>query len=213
MGSERIRVIILVAVLTVTFGGARSAAHYRRGQRRQPNWRALPYEVGSWRGMDGRFDPVYGTDPADTSLLRIYHKDGKPPVIAYVGFFSDLATIIEVHTPELCYPAQGWEVQSAGNAMAGNFRGAQISAKGIIVNKNGDRRLVVWWYNAGSRPFQTRIRYVYAMLAMSAFTGRTDGSMVRLETPLGHEPESAAIARIEDFQSMLLPALDAALPR
>jgi EpsI family protein len=213
MGSERIRLIILIAVLTLTFGGTRAADHYRLGQRRQPNWSVVPYEVGGWRGTDGKFDSVYGTDPADTSLLRVYHKAEAPPVVAYVGFFGDLATIIEVHTPEICYPAQGWEVRSARNPMARNFRSTQISPKGIIVDKNGDRRLVVWWYNAGSRPFQTRIRYVYAMLMMSALTGRTDGSMIRLETPLGHDPESAAIARIEDFQSMFLPMLDAALPR
>lgn len=213
MGSERIRLIVLIAVLALTFVGARAAAHYRLGQRRQPEWTEVPYEAGAWRGMDAKFDPIYGTDPADTSLLRVYHRAEEPPVIAYVGFFGDLATIIEVHTPELCYPAQGWRVRSDGNAIVGNFRSKQISAKRIIVDKNGDRRLVVWWYNAGSRPFQSRIRYVYAMLAMSAFTGRTDGSVIRLETPLGQESESVAIGRMEDFQSMFVPVLDHALPR
>lgn len=213
MGSQRIRLIAVIAVLMLTFGAARAATHYRLGQRRQPNWNMVPYEIGAWQGRDGRFDPVYGTDPADTSFLRIYHRHEEPPVIAYVGFFGDLSTIIEVHTPELCYPAQGWGVRSAGNTIVSNFRSIPVSAKRIIAEKNGDRRLVVWWYNAGSRPFQTRIRYVYAMLAMSAFTGRTDGSIVRLETPMVQESESAAIARIEDFQSALLTALDNALPR
>ena len=213
MGNERIRLMVLIAVLALTFGGVRTATRYRLGQQRSPDWRVVPYDFGTWRGVDGKFDPVYGEDPADTSLLRIYHKFDGPPVIAYVGFVRELATIIEVHTPELCYPAQGWEVRAAGSELAGTFRGMQIRAKGIIVDKNGERRLVVWWYNAGSRPSETRIRYVYAMLAMSAFTGRTDGSMVRLETPLGRESESGAIARIEEFQSSFLPALDNALPR
>jgi EpsI family protein len=213
MGSQRIRLITVIAVLMVTFGAARAATRYRLGQRRQPNWSVVPHEVDGWRGVDGRFDPVYGTDPADTSLLRVYRRGKEPPVIAYVGFFGDLATIIEVHTPELCYPAQGWAVRPAGNTNIANFRSMPISVKRIIAEKNGDRRLVVWWYNAGSRPFQTRIRYVYAMLAMSAFTGRTDGSIVRLETPMVQESESAAFARVEDFQSAFLTALDNALPR
>jgi EpsI family protein len=213
MGSQRIRLITVIAVLMVTFGAARAATRYRLGQRRQPNWSVVPYEVDGWRGVDGRFDPVYGTDPADTSLLRVYRSGEEPPVIAYVGFFGDLATIIEVHTPELCYPAQGWGIRSAGDSMPGKFRGMQVSAKRIMVDKNGDRRLVVWWYNAGSRPFQTRIRYVYAMLVMSAFTGRTDGSIVRLETPLAQESESAAVARIADFQRIFLPVLADALPQ
>lgn len=213
MGSERIRLIVLIAVLTLTFCGARAAARYRLGQKRLPNWSGVPYEVGSWRGIDGKFDPVYGTDPADTSLLRVYHKADGATVIAYVGFFGDLATILEVHTPELCYPAQGWGIQSAGNAMPGNFRNAEISAKQIIVDKNGDRRLVVWWYHAGPRPIQTRLRYVYAMLVMSAFTGRTDGSMVRLETPINVGGEALAHASMEDFQERFLPELEKALPQ
>ena len=88
-----------------------------------------------------------------------------------------------------------------------------MPARMMVADKNGDRRLVMWWYNAGPRPFQTRIRYVYAMLMMSAFTGRTDGSMVRLETPLARDSEAAAVARIEDFRTQFLPVLNMALPR
>jgi EpsI family protein len=209
---QRVRIIVLVVIFLLTFGGVWTVTNYRLRQHRSPNWSLVPYEVGEWRGTDGRFDPIYGDDPADSSLLRIYRKVDGPPVIAYVGFFGDLASILDVHTPELCYPAQGWGVRAAENSGKNTFRGLHIPLKQIIVEKNGDRRLVIWWYNAGSRPFQTRIRYVYAMLLMSAFTGRTDGSMVRLETPLEREPETAAVARIEEFQSMFLPVLEQSLP-
>ena len=83
----------------------------------------------------------------------------------------------------------------------------------IVADKTGDRRLVMWWYNAGSRPFETRIRYVYAMLTLSTLTGRTDGSMVRLETPVGKDGESTARTRLEEFRQGFLPALDGVLPR
>ena len=213
MDNQRIRVIVLIVAFVSTFGGVRAATAYRVRQQRLPNWEVVPYQIGPWQGADGRFDPIYGTDPADSSLLRIYHKGDGQPVIAYVGFFGDLTTIMEVHTPELCYPAQGWGIRSIGDISVGGLRGTQIPARMIVADKSGDRRLVMWWYNAGLRPFQTRIRYVYAMLMMSAFTGRTDGSMVRLETPLGHDSEAAAVARIESFKTSFLPALNGALPR
>ena len=213
MDMQRVRLIVLLVIFVVTFGGVRAAARYRLTQQRSPDWRFVPYEIGKWRGIDGRFDPVYGTDPADSSMLRIYQRGGGPPVTAYVGFFENLATVMEVHTPELCYPAQGWGIRAVGNNSEGSFRGLHIPARLIVADKNGDRRMVMWWYNAGSRPFETRIRYVYAMLVMSAFTGRTDGSMVRLETPLGQDSEAAATKRIEDFQIEFLPALEESLPR
>jgi EpsI family protein len=135
-------------------------------------------------------------------------------VILYVGFFGDLATILDVHTPELCYPAEGWEIHRSGiSSGAGDFRGQKIHASQILADKAGNRRLVVWWYNAGSRPIETRIRYIYAMLAMSTITGRTDGSIVRLETPVDAKDEMAAESRIDEFRKDFLPALDRALPQ
>jgi EpsI family protein len=213
MGNERIRLSVLFLLFTLTFGAVHAATRYRLEQRRKPNWAAVPYRVGEWSGTDGSFDPVYGSDPADESLLRIYRRDGAPPVIAYVGFYANLAAILEVHTPELCYPAQGWRILRGGQSNTGSFRGERIPAKQILTDKDGRRRLVMWWYNAGSRPFESRIRYVYAMLIASTLTGRTDGSMVRLETPVDGAGEVAGLERIESFQDRFVIELEKGLPK
>jgi EpsI family protein len=204
--------MVLVALFTATFAAVRGTTHYRQLHKRQPNWEVVPYQIDRWSGFDGRFDPIYGADPSDTSLPRIYRKSAQSPVILYVGFFGDLATILEVHTPELCYPAQGWEILQSGKFIGEKFRGERIQARQILAEKAGKRRLVVWWYNAGSRPIETRIRHVYAMLAMSTMTRRTDGSMVRLETSVDEDGEAAAEKRIDEFQKSLFPPLDRALP-
>jgi EpsI family protein len=212
MGNERIRLMVLIALFAATFSAVEVTTRYHHQQKRQPNWEVVPYQINGWSGLDGRFDPIYGADPSDTRLLRVYRQGAEPPVILYVGFFGDLATILDVHTPELCYPAQGWTILNFGKSIGGDFRGERIQARQILADKAGDRRLVVWWYNAGSRPIETRIRHVYAMLAMSTITGRADGSMVRLETPVGEDGEAAAERRIDEFQKSILPQLDRALP-
>ena len=212
MGNERIRLMVVIVLFAATFGAVKAAERYHHDQMREPNWDVVPYQIEGWSGVDGRFDPIYGADPSDTRLLRVYRQGAEPPVILYVGFFRELATILDIHTPELCYPAEGWEILHSKKFVAGNFRGEQIQTKQILVDKVGSRRLVIWWYNAGSRPIGTRIRHVYAMLAMSTITGRTDGSMVRLETPLDEAGEAAAERRIDEFQKSILPRLDGALP-
>ena len=106
-----------------------------------------------------------------------------------------------------------WRISSAGKSTGGIFRGREIPVSEIVADKAGDKRLVMWWYNAGSRPFESRIRYIYAMVTLSSVTGRTDGSMVRLETPVDPNGELAARARLEEFRKSFLPKLDAALPR
>lgn len=213
MGKEQIRLTVLVALFVLTLIGVQAATRHRQEQKRLPDWSVVPYQFDGWSGTDSQFDPIYGSDPAGTSLLRIYRQGTRPPVIAYVGFFEDLPTVLEVHTPEVCYPSQGWNIVSSRKTPGGIFRGVHIPAEEIVADKMGDRRLIVWWYNAGSRVFETRIRYIFAMLAMSTLTGRTDGSMVRLETPVEPGSEAAASIRLEEFRKSLLLKLETALPR
>lgn len=209
----RTRLILSVVLLALTLFGVQAATRSHSTASAQPDWSMVPLFFGNWAGQEATFDPVYGTDPSDTHLLRVYSRPGEPPVIVYVGFYENLATILEVHTPELCYPAQGWNIRALeGSGSNAAFRGQVISAKKIEAEKNGTRRMVTWWYNAGSKPFETRIRYVYGMLMMSTVTGRRDGSLVRLETPIVNAEEHAANARLEEFQKSFLPSLEKALP-
>lgn len=208
----RKRLILLIVLFALTLAGVQAAQRLRQKQRRVPNWSVVPYDMKDWQGLDTTFDPIYGSDPATSSLLRIYSNTNQGPVIVYVGFYSDLAAILEVHTPELCYPAQGWSISSMRKTIEGRFHGRSIPAKEILADKSGTKRLVMWWYNAGSKPFENRIRYVYAVLMMSMFTGRTDGSLVRIESPIGPGGEAVAEARIEDFCRHFLPELEKALP-
>jgi len=206
------RLILLIVIFALTLAGVHVETKQREHEKRHPNWEAIPYSLDGWHGDEASFDPVYGSDPAESSLLRVYAKDGNPPVIVYVGFYGDLAAILDVHTPELCYPAQGWKISPVRQLRAGSFRGALIPAKEIVADKFGAKRLVMWWYVSGSKPIETRIRYVYAMLVLSALTGRTDGSMVRFETPLNEGGEGAGEARIQEFRASFVSSLEKALP-
>jgi EpsI family protein len=213
MGIERKRAAILIAIFTVTAIFVRVAAERRDSQVRLPDWNTVANEFGGWLGADAMFDPLYGEDPAETSLLKVYHRERDETVFVYIGFYGNLARILEMHTPERCYSGQGWRILSASDLPAGMFRGKPIPAKEMLVEKQGKRRLVQWWYMAGPRPFNNRIRYVYAMLAMSTLTSRTDGALVRFDTPVESGQEAAASRRIEEFRKSFQQQLDRALPQ
>lgn len=212
MDDRRVRLIALATIFLACFAAVLVVSPNRRPQRRLPNWDLVPYTIDGWSGAEAKFDPIYGTDPAESSLLRIYRRGEEVPVILYVGYFGDLSTILDVHTPELCYPAQGWSIIGSRISPPVTFRGKPIQSKQIVADKLGNRRLVVWWYNAGARPIGTQLRHVFAMLAMSTLTGRSDGSMVRLETPVDGGGEAAAEARIVEFRRSVLPELEKTLP-
>jgi len=213
MGGELKRIAVLIAIFAITAVFVHVGAQRRVLQTRLPDWNAVSYEFDGWQGRDVEFDPIYGEDPAQTSLLRIYANEPGEPVIVYIAFYGDLAKILELHTPERCYSGQGWRILSAYDVPAGMLRGKPIPAKEMAVEKEGKHRLVEWWYMAGPRPFKNRIRYVYAMLAMSTLSGRTDGSLVRFDTPFETGQEAAARARVEQFRKNFQQQLDKALPQ
>lgn len=205
-----------LAVLAFIFAAlaiAVGAANRRRlGEHIAPKWTAIPYQLNEWTGNDGAFDSAYGSDPADSSLLRIYTNSSTEPIIAYVGFYHNLAKYMEFHNPEICYPAQGWTLLSSGQAADSIHSRGEFRPEIAVVEKNGQRRLVVWWYYAGARAFENRIRYAAAVLALASLGGRRDGAMVRLETRVSGS-EEAAMSRLRDFEARFLPNLDQTLPR
>jgi EpsI family protein len=213
MGIKRIRSVLLIVLFSATLVGARAARDFRlRLASEPPRWEVIPYHFGEWKGSDRQFDPVYGQDPSDTMLLRAYEGGDGKSVVVYAGYYKDLAAVMELHNPEVCYPAQGWSIQTIGESEETVQQGIRIRAREMIVNSSSGHRAVMWWYNAGTRPFENRLRHLYISLALASFRGRTDGSLVRLETPFQGKDEAAARTRLEKFRTALLPSLERALP-
>ena len=214
MADKRIRTTILIVLLAVAALGVRAGRNYRLGLvQKPPDWEEVPYRFAGWNGRDEQFDKIYGENPAETELLRSYEgKDGKH-IIVYVGYYKELAAVMELHGPEICYPSQGWTIGSIGESEPAFYRGKHIRARTMLAKMNESSRRVMWWYNAGTKPFEDRLRYVYVSLAMEALHGRTDGSLVRLEAPLEGESEVQASNRLLRFRSDFLPVLERTLPQ
>jgi len=212
VGNETKRLFTLITLLAVTLAGARIATRYHASQKRHPDWSVVPYEVDSWLGRDAAIDPIFGIDPADSSLVRRFQNGDKTPIILYVGFYGDLGSVMQFHSPEICYPSQGWSILRLGYSPSFVYRKRSLRPQEAVVEKDGSRRLVIWWYSAGSSAFENRIRYVYATLMLGSISGRTDGSLVRIEAPFGKDSEEEARKRVLEFQSRIVPKLDKALP-
>ena len=213
MGLKRVRIVVLTALFACSLIAARAAARYRSNLLvPPPAWSLVPYSIGDWNGWDVKFSSPVEQDLSDSMLLRAYVGKDHKHVLVFVGYYSDVAAIMEFHTPEVCYPAHGWSIQSEGESGDATYRGRTIRAQRMLVRKEDESRLVMWWYNAGGHGFEDRLRYVYLSLAMASLQGRTDGSLVRLEAPLEGDSEVTAQGRLEKFRSDFLPLLERALP-
>ena len=217
MGNERIRLTALIALFAVSLLGMRVVAHVRpAAQSTAPDWNAVPHRLGSWIGSDGKFDPIYGTDPADTSLLRVYSRGGRVSRnYVYAGFYSDLSAILKSIAPRFAIPRRAGQSYPWERIRPGTIAGRLMSASRMPWwIRPATSAWLGWWYNAGAKPSETRIRDVWAMIALSIVTGRKDGSLVRFETAVYAGRRS--FRRAPEFwnsRKFSLPVLDKALPR
>jgi EpsI family protein len=110
------------------------------------------------------------------------------------------------HNPRGCYTGAGWGIESTRTLRvdpAGNLR-----VNEYIVEREGERRLVHYWFRSVRRSGmlggwdQNVDRFVGRMT-----TGRADGALIRISTPLVRDNEVSARGRLLGFASMLDPLI------
>ncbi len=173
----------------------------------------FPRELGDWQGT---MRPELSKEIAATLAADDYLQIGfdRPsaaaPVELFVAWYRD-QTRAQIHTPEVCIPAGGWEMSSIGSdKIVINSGGQQVPVpvNRAIIEKAGERQLVYYWFDQSGR----RIAWDYAAKAMLVWdavqSGRTDGALVRLTTPIAPgETVEAAERRIRRLMGEALPVL------
>ena len=144
---------------------------------------------------------------ADDTLLRDYNS-GPVHEELFVAFFKSQRAGATPHSPKMCLPANGWEEESSrivkvsvpGEALP-------IPVNRYIVAKDGQRKLVLYWYENPHRvtanEYISRVYLVYDSLRYR----RSDEAMVRVVTDISSSTESAqeqhAIQFIKDVYQPL----------
>jgi EpsI family protein len=142
---------------------------------------------------------------ADYNLQRSYYGAGSF-VWLYIGYYGTTRGGRPEHNPRGCYTGAGWGIESTRTLRvdpAGNLR-----VNEYIVEREGERRLVHYWFRSVRRSGmlggwdQNVDRFVGRMT-----TGRADGALIRISTPLVRDNEVSARGRLLGFASMLDPLI------
>jgi EpsI family protein len=157
----------------------------------------LPMKLGEWQGtplqeFDADTLQVLGTDQY---VNRTYVAPGRQPVGLYVGYYRAQRQGDAIHSPLNCLPGTGWQVVERRrlDVRAGK---ATIDANRLVVAKDGDREMVVYWYESRGRSVASEYTNKLWLLADAVRFNRTDGALVRLLTPLAtSEAEAERNAR------------------
>ncbi len=142
---------------------------------------------------------------ADFNLQRSYYGAGSL-VWLYIGYYGTARGGRPEHTPRGCYTGAGWGIESARTLRVDPQGELQVNE--YLVEYHGERRLVHFWYRSARRTGMIRgwdqniDRFVGRLT-----TGRADGALIRISTPLYGNDEVSARGRLLGFASVLDPLI------
>ena len=172
----------------------------------------IPLQLDEWIGNDAApFDAetlkILG---ADEYINRIYEHRANAPVGLYVGYYGAQREGTAIHSPQNCLPGSGWVPVSHARTTL-QVAGEQFPANRYVVEKRGERQLVVYWFDGRGRRVASEYVNKAYLLHDALRHGRTDGALVRIITPIGGA-EASADAAAQAFVRALVPQLTRWLP-
>jgi len=202
------RLITAIALVISTAAFARVA---RRADARPPvNLGALPYRLDSWVGHDEKplDEDTVRILAADSYVNRSYTTEPSPaPVNLYIAYYGEQRPGVSIHSPLHCLPGTGWEALDVATVDVPLAGGASGSVRRMIVRKNRDRAVVLYWYSIHGRMLANEIASKAWLLHDTLWFRRSDAALVRIVVPVGGADPVAAEQRGLTFARGVLPYL------
>lgn len=181
--------------------------------------RHLPKTVGAWQVIETATVPVSLTEgtsmsqPYNQTVMRSYGDRRGHVINVAVAWGEKQRQEIKIHRPELCYPAQGFQVLNLTDVRfpIPNAGGQPVLGKRMLTrDRNGQIEAVSYWIRIGGiysdSAWQTRLH-----IFKEGMAGRIpDGVLVRMSQRLADERElSAAYSLQEQFAAELVARTEA----
>lgn len=205
------RALILVALIAGAGVYASGASREEVSVPRTP-LSELPMTIGEWHGRDAApfDDDIVTALGVDDYINRHYAREGHPSVAIYVGYYASQRQGDTIHSPQNCLPGAGWRPVSS-ERVAIDAAGTRIPVNRYLIQKGIERQAVIYWYQGRGRVVANEYANKLWLMFDAATIGRTNGSLVRMITPVVGEPASA-FDELSAFTTAIFPGLTQHLP-
>lgn len=203
------RTRVLAALLMIAATGALAQAARLQGPALQARLASLPYQVAGWNGRDAAAPDAETLRilAADSYLNRSYAGASGTPVDLYIAYYGRQQPGVSIHSPLHCLPGTGWEpldIATVGVSQPGLAGG---TARRLIVRKNMDRAVVLYWYEIHGRMIASEAVSKAWLLHDSLRFHRSDAALVRIVVPVRGAAVDAAERDGLAFARDVLPYL------
>ena len=153
----------------------------------------LPQTIGPWVVADERRLSEEHREMLmpDAHLWRLYAAPGRSPIWLYVAAYGGRTGYDGgAHDPEVCYPAQGWEIVASRDVDV-PLGQATLRAKLLEAHQGGHEQKVLYWFQPAARWPQGAVVEQLARI-LDAIANRPQYAFVRLAAPEGEGFDAAA---------------------
>jgi EpsI family protein len=200
-GAMNRRILVICAFLVFTLGARAYLAVPAKVPPRQP----LQEFAQAWDGwrMTGESrveDDVEEVMKADDYLLRRYQDPAGDVADLFVAYYVTQKAGESMHSPKNCLPGAGWlPVVNDTVVMTKSPSGKVLRINRYVIEKGGERALVLYWYQSGERVIASEYWGKVYLVWDAMRTGRRDGAIVRILIPLqkGQSEEDATRLGLE----------------
>ena len=172
----------------------------------------IPAAFGDWQ-VDNTLVPLT-PDPErqgvlekiyDQTLSRTYVNSRGERVMLSIAYGGDQSRALQLHLPEVCYVAQGFDMVKAGDSTLAT-RFGQVPVKRLVARQNQRNEPITYWITIGDKAIKSGIEQKIQRLAYGLSGKIPDGMLVRVSTIQANEQDAY---RVQDrFVAQMLDVLD-----
>jgi EpsI family protein len=140
----------------------------------------------------------------DQTLARTYvNRDGQRVMLS-IAYGGDQSKALQLHLPEVCYVAQGFQMLAAADGVLPTRFGA-LPVKRLVARQDMRNEPITYWITIGNRAVLSGIEQKLQRLAYGLSGKIPDGMLVRVSTI---QADAGAAYRVQDrFVNQMLDAL------
>lgn len=198
-------VLLSAMLLAAAFAQAMRPTIYLADQRPKMNLELLvPTEFGNWREVKQQGGQIVNPQQSELlkklyaqTLSRTYVNSAGVAVMLSIAYGVNQSDGVALHYPEVCYPAQGFQLQAIENIDIQTSNGV-IPAKKLMTRLGNRSEPVTYWTTLGDTAVRGGMKTKLAQLEFG-FAGKIpDGLIFRVSTidkdpQKGHADQTAFI--------------------
>ena len=174
----------------------------------------IPARFGSWRidphivpltpnpEQQGVLEKIY-----DQTLSRTYVDGAGRRVMLSIAYGGDQSKALQLHLPEVCYVAQGFQIVGEGSGRLASPYGV-LPVQRLVARQQQRNEPITYWITIGEHATRSGIEQKLRRLAYGLSGEIPDGMLVRVSSITNDEPTAWRVQ--ERFIAELLAALDGA---